>query len=127
MTPTPEPTKDPRTMLATPIAQLLRSRKAVAVLAGVIINLLIVFLPPDIAPRFNDMRDELVTAVTILVSLLVGGISLEDAAANAQTPPGGTTLEESRKVTTGTPVTPADTPTSGASAKEIRDYMRPHR
>lgn len=108
MIPTPEPTRDPRTMLLTPIQQLLRSRKAVAVLAGVILNIIIALAPLDIAPRLEAMRGDLISAVTILVALLVGGISLEDAASNSSTPPGGTTLEESRKVTTGAPVTPAD-------------------
>ena len=106
MTPTNE-TKDERTMLATPIAQLLRSRKAVAALVGILLNIFIALAPLDIAPRLEAMRGDLILAITILASLLVGGIAVEDAAANAQTPPGGTTLEESRKVTT---VAPTNTP-----------------
>ena len=100
MNPTPTPT--PTTPVVSPVLALLRSRKALAAIIGTLVNLLIVFLPPDVAPRIEDMRDELVLAVTVLVGLVIGGISYEDANKPA---PGTTTstVEVSAQTVSSTP------------------------
>lgn len=76
----PENTTDTRTMIASPIAALLRSRKALAAIVGVLLNIVIALLPPDIAPIVEDMRGELMLSITALILALIGGISWEDGA-----------------------------------------------
>lgn len=63
-----------------PIVLLFKSRKFILALAGVIIDLVIVLVPPDIAPRIVAMREELLTAVTVLFAVVIGGIAVEDHA-----------------------------------------------
>lgn len=76
------------TPVISPLVALLRSRKAIAVIVGIFLNILIAKLPPDIAPIVADMRGELMLAITTLILGLVGGISYEDAHKQA---PGTTT------------------------------------
>lgn len=74
------PTTDNRTMVASPIAALLKSRKAIAAIVGVLLNIVIALLPPELAPIVQDMRGELMLSITALVLALIGGISWEDGA-----------------------------------------------
>lgn len=68
------------TPFVSPLAALFRSRKFVLTFVGVVLDLIIVLLPVELAPRIAAMREELVTAVTVLIGVAVGGIAVEDAA-----------------------------------------------
>lgn len=74
----PDNSKDTRTMIATPIAQLLRSRKTIVALATALANILVLALP-----SLEPVRAELVTILTVLGTVLIASISHEDAAAKS--------------------------------------------
>ncbi len=77
--PTPTPTPETRTMVLSPLSQLLRSRKVMVALFTAIINLLIPF-----APGLEAHREDLLTVALIVTPLLaatlIHGITTEDAA-----------------------------------------------
>ena len=64
-------------MVLGPIAALLRSRKFVAAIAGIFIMWLTAQVP-SLAPY----QAELILAISIIISVIVGGIAHEDAAAS---------------------------------------------
>ena len=64
-------------MILGPIAALLRSRKFVAAIAGIFIMWLTAQVP-SLAPY----QAELILAISIIISVIVGGIAHEDAAAS---------------------------------------------
>ena len=64
-------------MIFGPIAALLRSRKFVAAIAGIFIMWLTAQVP-SLAPY----QAELILAISIIISVIVGGIAHEDAAAS---------------------------------------------
>ena len=56
-----------------PILGLLHSRKFLLAVVGLVLDILIAY-NPDLLP----MREELITAVTLIVGVLIGGITAED-------------------------------------------------
>ena len=56
-----------------PVLGLLHSRKFLLAFVGLILDILIAY-NPDLLP----MREELITAVTLIVGVLIGGITAED-------------------------------------------------
>lgn len=60
--------------LIQPILALLHSRKFLLAFVGLVLDILIAY-NPDLLP----MREELITAVTLIVGVLIGGITTEDA------------------------------------------------
>lgn len=57
-----------------PILGLLHSRKFILALIGIVVDLLIAY-NPDLLP----MRDQLITTVSGIIIVLIGGIAAEDA------------------------------------------------
>jgi hypothetical protein len=62
--------------ILAPVLALLHSRKFIVAVVGVLVDLIIAFVP-----ALEPMRDQLITIVTIFAGLLIGGITIEDAAA----------------------------------------------
>lgn len=114
MTPTTEPTKDPRTMLATPIAQLLRSRKFLLLIGAMVADMIVALVP-----AFEPVREQLITVISALFGALILAISHEDASKPA---PG--TTSSSVKVDAQTVSTPAEPPPAPFnSARPMPDEM----
>lgn len=67
-------------MTDNPIILLLRSRKFLLAVAGVVLDLVIALVPPEVAPRIVGIREELIAAVTLLIGVVIGGIAVEDHA-----------------------------------------------
>lgn len=58
-----------------PLIALLRSRKFLTLVSAIIVNVLVARVP-----ELASVRDLLITGVILLALVLIGGISLEDAA-----------------------------------------------
>lgn len=120
------PTTDDRTMVASPIAALLKSRKAIAAIVGVLLNIVIAALPATIAPIVADMRGELMLAITSLILALIGGIAYEDKGKPAPGTTSSTVKLDAQTVSTPeTPPTPASTADIDRAMNEaLRDRPR---
>lgn len=68
-------TDDTRTMIASPVAALLKSRKVIVALATALANIVVLAIP-----SLELIRMELVTVFTALGSLLIYAIMKEDVA-----------------------------------------------
>jgi hypothetical protein len=69
-----EPVKDTRIPILFPLLNLLRSRKFIVAVSSLVASV-VVSLIPTIAP-YTDL---VVTAIIVVASVLIGGISFEDA------------------------------------------------
>jgi hypothetical protein len=69
-----EPVKDTRIHILFPLLNLLRSRKFIVAVSSLVASV-VVSLIPAIAP-YTDL---VVTAIIVVASVLIGGISFEDA------------------------------------------------
>jgi hypothetical protein len=69
-----EPVKDTRIPILFPLLNLLRSRKFIVAVSSLVASV-VVSLIPAIAP-YTDL---VVTAIIVVASVLIGGISFEDA------------------------------------------------
>lgn len=74
----PTPTKDPRTMIASPLAALAKSRKAMVALITAAVNLLIIF-QPSLEPHRAELLAFSMALWTILSGVLINSIAKEDA------------------------------------------------
>lgn len=77
MTPTPY---DARTAILTPLLDLLKSKRALVSLATIVVSILILAVP-----SLDSLRGELLTLVTALALVLIGGYTVSDAAAAGKT------------------------------------------
>lgn len=68
-------TNDTRTPVLTPILMLLRSRKGLTALITAILNIVILLWPAA-----EPYREDLMTIITILGSVLIAAIAYEDKA-----------------------------------------------
>ena len=57
-----------------PLLGLLKSRKFIVGLSGVVVDIIIAFLP-----QFEAVRGEMLAVVTFVVSVLIASIAYEDA------------------------------------------------
>lgn len=71
--------EDTRTMIASPAAALLKSRKTIVALVTALVNVFVLLIP-----SLETVRGELVTILTILGTVLIASISVEDAASKGQ-------------------------------------------
>lgn len=65
---------DNRTMIASPVAALLKSRKFIALITALLVNIIIALVP-----AFEPIQEHLITVVSALFVALIGGIAFEDA------------------------------------------------
>lgn len=67
------------TPTVSPVILLLRSRKFLAILFGLVFDMAIAFIP-SLVPTLAPFRDQLIFVSTALVIAFVGGTTIEDAA-----------------------------------------------
>jgi hypothetical protein len=89
------------TPIVSPLLLLLRSRKFLLAVIGIVLDTIIA-LHPDLAP----MREELLIGCTTIIGVLIGGISYEDGKEKGAL----TTITTGSAETVNVNPPPADTP-----------------
>jgi hypothetical protein len=98
---------DNRTMIVSPVAQLLKSRKVIVALVTALVNIIVLLLP-----SLQPVQGELVVILTTLGTVLMASISYEDGKEKGAPQTITTGSAESVNVNQAPPATP-EPPTPG--------------
>lgn len=109
------PTPDTRTVVVSPVAQLLKSRKTIVALVTALVNVLVLTVP-----SLQPVQGELVTIFTILGTVLIASISHEDAASKGATT--SVTTGSAESVNVNQQPTPPEPPVVGTDTQNFKPY-----